>query len=136
MDEKFNEATKLRPQGGRTLDAALVTIDLGLFIKQIRTEQTWLDSDRNAITIFKSMLMRMVLIALHKGAEMKKHTVAGSISIQVIEGEMLFTTDEQSITLMSGQMLVLHEAISHTVLAKTETVFLLTLTASPAFAES
>lgn len=136
MDEKFNEATELRPEGQRTLDAALVTIDLGLFIKQIRSEQTWLDSDRNAITIFKSMIMRMVLIALHQGAEMKKHTAPGTISIQVIEGEMQFTTDEQNITLRSGQMLVLHEGISHSVLAKTETVFLLTLNSSAAFAES
>ena len=78
------------------------------------------------------MVMRLVLIALHKGAEMKKHTAAGTISVQVIEGEILFTTDEQTITLTSGQMLVLHEGISHSVLARKETVFLLTLTASGA----
>lgn len=127
MDEKFNEATEQRPQGQRTLDAALVTIDLGLFIKQIREEEQWEKSDRNAITIFKSLLMCIVLIALRKGAEMKKHTAAGTISVQVIEGEMLFTTDEQTVTLCSGQMLVLHEGIPHSVLAKAETVFLLTL---------
>ena len=132
MDEKFNEATGNRPQGGRTLDAPMVTIDLSLFITQIREEEQWKNSDRNAITIFKTMVMRIVLIALHKGAEMKKHTAAGTLSIQVIEGEMLFTTDAQSITLISGQMLVLHEAIPHSVLAKKETIFLLTLTASAA----
>ncbi|MEP7236795.1 MAG: cupin domain-containing protein [Ferruginibacter sp.] len=134
MEEKFNEATELRPQGKRTLDAALVTLDMDHFIKQIRNEQTWLDSDRNAITVFKSMAMRLVLIALHKGAEMKKHTAAATISVQVIEGEILFTTDEQTITLTSGKMLLLHEGISHSVVAAKETVFLLTLTASGASA--
>jgi quercetin dioxygenase-like cupin family protein len=128
MDEKFNEATEQRPQGERTLDAALVTINLGMFLKQIREEEQWQKSDRNAITVFKSFVMRIVLIALHKGAEMKQHTASGTISVQVIEGEMQFTTDEQTVTLSSGQMLVLHEGIAHSVLAKEETVFLLTLT--------
>ena len=128
MDEKFNDATSNRPMGERTLDAPMVTINLGLYIAQIREEEQWKNSDRSAITIFKSMVMRIVLIALHKGAEMKKHTASGTISLQVIEGEIMFTTDEQSITLSSGQMLVLHECIPHSVLAKEETVFLLTLT--------
>lgn len=128
MDEKFTLDTNNRPQGERVLDAPMVTIDLSLFIAQIREEEQWKNSDRNAITIFKSMMMRIVLIALHKGAEMKKHTATGTLSLQVIEGEMQFTTDEQSIILSSGQMLVLHEGIPHSVLAKKETIFLLTLT--------
>ncbi len=41
MDEKFNDATKQRPQGERIMDAALVTIDLRNFIKQIREEKAW-----------------------------------------------------------------------------------------------
>ena len=36
MDEKFNDATKQRPQGERIMDAALVTIDLRSFTKQVR----------------------------------------------------------------------------------------------------
>ena len=131
MEEKFNEATSQRPQGDRALDAAMVKVDLNLFITQIREEEQWQKSDRNAITVFKSLLNSIVLIALRKDAEMKKHTAPGPIHVQVIEGEMLFTTDEQTITLGSGQMLVLHEAIPHSVLAKEETVFLLTLTNSP-----
>ena len=85
MDEKFNDATKQRPQGERIMDAALVTIDLRSFIRQIKEEQAWKDSDRNAITVFKTDGMRIVLIALHKDAEMKKHTADGIISVQVME---------------------------------------------------
>ena len=128
MDEKFNEATKQRPQGERTMDAPLVTIDLSSFTKQIRGEKAWKDSDRNAITVFKTDGMRIVLIALHKDAEMIKHTADGMISIQVMEGEILFTTEDQSIELGSGQMLALHENVPHSVLAKEETICLLTLT--------
>ena len=131
MDEKFTEATLNRPQGHRTLDAPLVTIDLRFFIAQIKQEDQWKKTDRNAITIFKSLVMRIVLIALHKGAEIKDHTSStGTINVHVIEGEMQFTTTDQTIILYTGQMLILQEGIAHSVLAKEETVFLLTLTTS------
>ena len=127
MEEKSNNATEQRPKGERIVDAAQVTIDLRSFTEQIRAEKVWKDSDRNAITVFKSDGMRIVLIALHKDAEMKKHTANGIISVQVIEGKILFTTEEQSVELGNGQMLALHEGVPHSVLAKEETIFLLTL---------
>src|SRR6476646_3668384 len=128
MEEKFNEATHLRPEGDRAMDAPLVTIDLPLFIKQIKHESTWKDKDRNAITVFKTNGMRLVLIALHAGAEMKTHTADGIISIQVIDGRMKFSADNRSVELNTGQMLALHKGIPHSVLAIAETIFLLTLT--------
>ena len=93
MEEKFNEATPQRPQGDRIVDAPLVQINLPFFIEQIRKEKPWIDSDRNAITVFKTNGMRIVLIALHKGAEMIKHSAEGLISVQVLEGQILFSTD-------------------------------------------
>lgn len=124
---KSNDATTLRPNGDRIIDAPLVNINLTTFIVQLKQEETWKKSGQNAITLFKSMIMRIILIALHKNTEMKEHTTAGSISIQVIEGEMVFTTAEQTLTLGRGQMLVLHEGIPHSIFANTDTVFLLTL---------
>ena len=128
MEEKSNEATIQRPQGDRIMDAPLVTINLGSFIAQIKAEKAWKDSDRNAITVFKTDGMRIVLIALHKDAEMKKHTADGMISVQVMEGQILFTTEEQSVELGQGEMLALHKNVPHSVLAREETIFLLTLT--------
>jgi quercetin dioxygenase-like cupin family protein len=130
MEEKYNEATLQRPKGDRPLDAPFVDIDLPQFIKQIREETLWEESDRNAITVFKTNGLRIVLIALHKGAEMVRHTADGIISIQVLEGNMQFNTDQQSVELNKGQMLALHERIPHSILAIRESVFLLTLTTS------
>lgn len=127
MDEKFNDATQQRPQGERVMDAALVTIDIRSITKQVREEKAWTDSDRNAITVFKSDGLRIVLIALHKNAEMKEHTAAGIISVQVLDGQILFTTSERSVAVGKGAMLVLHENIPHSVLAMEESIFLLTL---------
>ena len=128
MEEKFNEATANRPQGDRVLDAELVTIDLLSYTEQMRNEEKWGKSDRNSITVFKTNGMRIVLIALHKGAEMARHTAAGLISVQVLEGLILFTTNEQSVELGKGKILALHKGVPHSLLAKEETIFLLTLT--------
>ncbi len=125
--EKSNEVTPQRPEGDRLVDAPLVTIDLVSFMKQIKDEPSWKDSDRNAITVFKTDALRIVLIALHAGAEMIKHTANGIISVQVLEGQMKFNTDEQSVELSKGQLITLHQRIPHSVVAIKESVFLLTL---------
>ncbi len=128
MEVKFSTATIQRPEGVRIMDAPLVTIDIFSFIKQIKKEKKWKETDRNAITVFKTDGLRIVLIALHKGAEMVKHSAEGMISIQVLEGKMQFKTDLRSMKLGKGQMLALHEGIPHSLLAKKKTIFLLTLT--------
>jgi quercetin dioxygenase-like cupin family protein len=130
MDEKFNESTPQRPEGDRVIDAKLVSIDLPLYMQQIKDESSWKDAKRNAITVFKTNGLRIVLIALHEGADMARHTADGIISLQVLEGKLQFNTDFQSVELHSGQMLALHERIPHSVLAINETIFLLTLTTS------
>lgn len=127
---KFNEATPQRPEGDRPLDAPLVEMDLSSFRRQIKEEQAWQNSDRNSITIFKTNSLRLVLVGLHQGAEMKTHTAPGIISVQVLEGKIRFTTEQQTAELAEGQMLALHAGIPHSVLAKEESVFLLTLAIS------
>ena len=135
MEEKFNEATPQRTQE-HLLDAPLVSIDLLAFIAQIKQESTWKESDRNTITVFKTNGLRIVLIALHEGAEMVRHTANGVISVQVLEGKLQFNTDLQSVELNTGEMLALHERIPHSVVAIKETIFVLTLTTTLAGKES
>lgn len=130
MEIKSNESTELRPDGERVIDAPLVSIDIPEFIKQIKSEDTWKSSDRNAITVYKTNGMRIVLIALHASAEMPRHIAEGIISVQVMEGEIKFTTDVKSVTLKSGEMIALHKGLHHSVKAIKESVFLLTLTTS------
>lgn len=128
VENKFNEASPQRPEGDRQLDAALVEMNLISFREQIKKEKTWENSDRNAITLFKTDGMRTVLVALHAGAKMKTHTAAGIISVQILEGKITFNTELRSAELSEGQMLALHAGIRHRVLALKESVFLLTLT--------
>ena len=69
-----------------------------------------------------------MIIALPEGAEMPRHTADGTISVQVLEGQMQFSTDKQTLKLNKGQMLALSRPIPHSVLAIRETIFLLSLT--------
>src|SRR5690606_33727345 len=127
---KYNDSTDLRPKGRRLIDAPLVSIDIPEFIKQLKSEVTWQNSDRNAITVFKTNGLRIVLIALHKEAVMQEHATDGIISVQVLEGEINFSIANESKLLRKGEMIALHEGLDHSVKAIKESVFLLTLTTS------
>ena len=127
MENKSNEPTALRPEGDRVLSAPLVEMDLNKFIAQLKQETTWADSDRNSITVFKSDNLTMVLIGMHTNAELKTHIAKGHISVQVLEGEIKFTTEQQTVSMGKGQMIYLEENIPHSVLAVKESFFLLTM---------
>lgn len=124
---KYNQSTPLRPEGDRLLDAQMVTMDLSEYREQIKDEKAWKEGDRTAITLFKSDSMRVVLIALHAGAEMKTHTAPGIISVQVLSGNISFRTEQRNAELSEGQMLTLHKGVPHSVFANEVSTFLLTL---------
>ncbi|HEU5366760.1 MAG TPA: hypothetical protein VFU62_14575 [Hanamia sp.] len=127
MEAKHNESTELRPEGGRLMDAPAVPINIPEFIRQIKQEPAWKKSDRNAMTIYKTSGMRIVLIALHEDAVMEKHTTNGIVSVQVLDGEIAFNTQDNVMVLRKGEMVALHRNVPHSVAATKESVFLLTV---------
>jgi quercetin dioxygenase-like cupin family protein len=127
MEAKHNESTELRPEGGRLMDAPVVPVNVPEFIRQIKNEPAWKKSDRNAMTIYKTNGMRIVLIALHEDAVMEKHTTNGIVSVQVLDGEITFNTGDNSIVLRKGEIIALHRNVPHSVAATKESVFLLTV---------
>lgn len=127
MENKSNESTALRPEGERMLNARLVEIDLNKFIAELKQETTWADSDRNSITVFKSDTSTIVLIGMHKSAELKEHKAIGNITVQVLDGEINFVAEGQTLPLGKGQMITLQANIPHSVTALKESFFLLTL---------
>lgn len=129
MDEKFNESTINRPEGDRIIDAPLVTMDLQKHIQQIKEEDAWHKSDRNAITLFKTGGLRIVLVALHANAELKPPAPQeGVTSVQVLQGHLRITVEQQIADVKQGQIVAFHEHLPFNVLAVKETAFLLTMT--------
>ena len=127
MENRSNEATPQRPEGDRFLDGPLITMDLNHSIIQLQNEPSWKDSDRNSITLYKSENLRIVLLGLHQNAELKTHTAKGIVNVQVLEGHIKFTTEQQVTVLEKGQMLTLKKQLPHSVHALKESFFLLTI---------
>lgn len=110
----------------RIMDAPLLTYKIEELIAKIKKEEAWQNSDRNSITLNMGSGLRLVVIALHEGTKIDPHKADHPISVQVLEGELEFITDEETAFLKAGQLLTLHKSISHSVKARTECVFLLT----------
>ena len=127
MEQKYNESTPQRPEGARVVDDKVVAINVPSFLNTLKEESTWADSDRNAITVFKTNGLRVVLIGLHNGAEMSPYTANGIVSVQVLEGKISVLTDVRNMSLEIGHMAVLHKNVSHSIKAEVDSFFLLTL---------
>ena len=128
MEERYNESTLNRPEGARVIDAPLVKTDIYEYIQQLRNEPAWQRNDRNGITLYKTDGMRIVLVIMHPGAEMRPQTVDGIISFHVLEGMLQIATETQTSEVEAGQILTLHTNVKHSVRAAEETTFLLTMT--------
>jgi quercetin dioxygenase-like cupin family protein len=123
---KMNVATKQRPWGTRFLDAPYVITDINHALSQLMSEDGWEQTDCNGITLFKTDNLTTVLICMHPGARIGENNVDGTVTIQIIEGEVELTADEEVTTMQTGQMAMLHHEVSHSLLATEETVLLLT----------
>ena len=127
MEEKFNEATINRPEGDRPVDAPLLSVNIPDLIKQIKKEKAWDKNDRNAITVFKSDKMRIILVAMHKKAEMTTERPENIFSLQVLDGKLKLHTDVKTIDVREEELFVLHANIAYKIEAVKKSIFLLTV---------
>ena len=127
MEEKYNESTINRPEGDRPVDSPVVVIDIPEFIDQIKGEKAWEDNDRNAITVFKSSKMRIVIGAMHKGSEMHTEHPNNILSMQIIKGKINLHTNDNVTEIGKDQILALHEHIPYKIEAIKKTTFILTV---------
>ena len=101
--------------------------DLAAETEQLRHEDPWKSTSRNAKTLVKYPDLRIVLIALKAGGRLHEHQTAGRISIQSLSGEIQVHAQEQVIEMQAGRLLTLDHDVPHDVEAKCDSVFLLTI---------
>lgn len=111
----------------RKLDGPMLVFDLPLLTEKIKQEDIWYTSDRNAITLFKSENLSLVLIALRVGAEIDFRRSENIICLQLLGGKIELQARNETILLEQGHLLTLHENMPHNLLAIRETVLLLTV---------
>ena len=125
MEIKRNDATLLRPDGDRVIDAPYVFMNFDEFRKQVKDEEAWEKSDRNGITIFKTGNLTTVLTCLHREASIKENSVDGLFQVQVLEGRIRVTTDDGDADMREGEMIVFHPNVRHSIEALKKSTLLL-----------
>ena len=126
MENKRNEATLNRPEGDRVIDAPYMFINIPEFIRQLKDEEAWQKNDRNAITVYKTSNVTMVLLCLHPRAILNDNLVDGIFTIQVIEGAIRVTTPDGDVDMLPGQIIAFHQMVDHSIEALMNSVLLLT----------
>ena len=96
-------------------------------LEHLKQEPTWCSSDRNAIALTKEPHLRVVVIAMKKGARLQEHQASGPITIQAASGSLRLSAGGQVLDLKHGEVVVLESAIEHEVVALEESALLLTL---------
>lgn len=120
------DATHNRPDGERVIDAPYVIADIEERIDQLKDEKAWDKNDRNGITLFKSAGMTIVLTCLHDEAVLNDISADETMVIQVMEGKVNVTTDNDAFELCEKKMVVIHPNITHSIYALKKSVILLT----------
>ncbi len=123
---KTTDATYNRPEGERVLDAPYVVTDINAAMVKLMNENGWEETDCNGITLFKTDNLTTVLICMHTGSRIGENSIDGTVTLQIVEGEVELTAEEEVLTLHTGQLMMLHHNVTHSILATEETVMLLT----------
>lgn len=71
--------------------------------------------------------MRAFLLHLHASEEMPEHQVKGPITVQCLQGTVLFSTNEESVELISGSIISLPGGVPHRLVARTASLLLVTV---------
>ena len=128
MNDSTNiDATPQRPEGTRQISGPFVQANIKELIETLTSESTWEDSDRNAITIYKSPVLVNTLVGLKEGAGLEQQTVKGLLSVQVLKGELSFITADQKTDLGKKDIAWIEPGLPFTIQAREESVFILSI---------
>ena len=80
--------------------------------------------------------VRLVLLSLKAGQQLKEHQTKSLLFVQPMQGRVSFTVLEKSIELEAGSIIRVEASIPHHVTALSDTVLLLTMVPSPSYKTS
>ena len=92
-------------------------------LENVRTSR----SGRTAKTLVKDGHLRLTLVAMREGAEMREHVVDGPASFQCLHGNIRVQLGDETIELSANSLLVLDAGVSHNVTALRDSTFLITI---------
>jgi quercetin dioxygenase-like cupin family protein len=100
--------------------------DLNQEIADAQSKKPW-TAGHYAKTLFKKEDFRTVLITMEPKGLMKEHHADGTLSVQVLKGQIQVRINGKPQDLSEGSLLTLSASIPHEVEAATDSAFLLTI---------
>lgn len=111
----------------RVLDAPVLSVDLRRELERLHGEDAWKTERRNAITLMKGPLLRVVLEAMQVGARMHVPRVDGPSTLVPLSGRIALLADGRRAEAGPWTLLSLETHVSYEVEALEEAAFVLTL---------
>jgi len=99
-------------------------------IQGIKHSHSWAKGDLSAMILLRSPEKQIVLTAMHEGTEIVSFQANDSITFQIIEGSIKFSTPKKTVVLDTGKVLILKEKTKYRLTTSEETVFLLSIAKS------
>lgn len=109
-----------------TMIDKMAQFDLHQEIADSEQKKPW-QSGHYAKTLFKKHDLRVVLVVMEDASRMKEHHADGTLSVQVLKGQIRFTVHGKSHDLKEGNLITLSASIRHEVEALQDSAFLLTI---------
>ena len=88
-------------------------------------------SEAKSATLLKTRNLEVLRLVLPKGKEVPSHKALGEITVQCIEGRVVFTCHGKSPELLPGDLLYLNASEPHSLAAREDSVLLVTLLLPP-----
>jgi len=115
----------MRPPEATT--SPILEFNLENEIEQLRREEPWQTTGRNAKTMVKHLDFRIVLTVLKANTRIQEHHTVGRISVHTLAGHIRMRIGEDTHDLPRGCLLALDTALPHDVEALEDSAFLLTI---------
>jgi len=127
MEIETSGSTSAFTGRSRSISTSLKQFDLPSLIEKMKDSRSWKKGELKTLTLLNVPGRQIVLTALHEGTEIDSFQTCDSITLQIVEGRILFRTSKEVKFLDEGQALTLFENIKYSFTARAETVVLLTL---------
>lgn len=109
------------------VDTSLISINLSDIIKSMKNCLPYSKTNILAVPLLIEPDKKIIITAAHENSDIKFLASTNSISLQVIEGVLVFRSRKESVTLNSGMMLTVREKMKFRIKTMENVLFLLTL---------
>ena len=113
-----------RKKAGAFLSSAF---DLPALIEMIKHSKSWTNGELDTLVLLKTPDEKVILAAVHEGTQITSFQANDSVTFQILEGKLRYSTHNDSVILQKGQIMTINEKIKYNLIAGEETVFLLTI---------